>query len=913
MGESPDDFEIVDRSDFDEESESADDSERPSKWSEDFEVGTELELGTRKADLAVFSRLRQFFAILFAKPGHADTGFEIVDPDQQFDEAQSPEIRDRHDSSDRVTPKPPRFIETKVVDSRIERGENRVSSLPSPVYDRGWPDASTAQNQEPDGGAPEARNRIYAERIEEMIDNGHLENDEVIIADRTLDANRLSWIDILVLPFAPFRWMATRLTRRKIQGDITDDFAVASKRKVLRVRKESPETPGGAQFGKALADARSLSDTDELKIGTSSIARKVSDTGIFDSKELPADSVESADDDPVVSRNRKASPFFRTKTESSAGSAAAAYEFESSGNPSGSAEAPGSHVDEPLTQANSLSGRLHELLENSGYAGTKEDHDEPLEVGVPLESDAVSSAVRARSARSLVSRILFWFLTIPKRCMNAEGDLFEQRRLKIEPLLAAIPAVATLTVMAFMISRNSDIDKFETYVSFLNESRRFDKAGETDAALIAAMRSCFENATPDNRYNAARLFSKSKDRTEMARGYRLIRYLASTAGGNQADAHLFIADEILRQVEHDPNSNRNLFYRYLSELRTGFERSPNRYDLLERLAEGLMLIGEDRSLSGLLIPTLEFWPHGHFYLAQVAFGKGDDELQKTHALAMVRHFRSTPAELEADQKFRIRFAISLALAGEFSEAESFVRQLTVTPGNDDLHKSLTEKIDLIRIITRINEFPNDSDQDIEVLGSLLEAEDLSQSFEAAVKRQLLRKGPLRPALLKLCRNLFATRKDTFDSDDYVFWASILRQNQQNDEAREFLDRAVKLSPENDIASNNLANLLYKLEPVDLDRALSLCESVLKRNPKVPTFLETRGQVLAKLGRDEEAIADLVKSLEAFPNVPEIHETLARCYRKIGNAELADAHQKRFEELKSRPESQVSKAPGTDES
>ena len=82
---------------------------------------------------------------------------------------------------------------------------------------------------------------------------------------------------------------------------------------------------------------------------------------------------------------------------------------------------------------------------------------------------------------------------------------------------------------------------------------------------------------------------------------------------------------------------------------------------------------------------------------------------------------------------------------------------------------------------------------------------------------------------------------------------------------------------------------------------------------MPTFLETRGQVLAKLGRDEEAIADLAKSLEAFPNVPEIHETLARCYRKIGNAELADAHQKRFEELKSRPESQVSKAPGTDES
>jgi len=528
-------------------------------------------------------------------------------------------------------------------------------------------------------------------------------------------------------------------------------------------------------------------------------------------------------------------------------------------------------------------------------------------------SPCSSAAVRARSARSLVARILLWFLTIPRRCLNAEGDLFEQRRLKIEPLLAAIPAVMTLTVLAFMISRNSDIDKFETYASFLAESQQFDKAGKTDAAMIAALRSCLETATPDNRYNAARLFAKSPDRSVMARGYRLIRYLASQAGGNQADAHLFIADEILRQVERDPNSNRNLFYRYLSELRAGFERSPNRYDILERLAEGLLLIGEDRSLTGLLAPTLEFWPHGHFYLAQVAFGNGDDALQKTHALAMVRHFRSSPAELEADQKYRIRFAISLALAGEFSEAESFVRQLTATPGSDDLHKSLTEKIDLIRIITRINEFPNDSDQDIEVLGSMLEAEDLSQSFEAAVKRQLLRKGPLRPALVKLCRNLHATRKEAFDSDDYVFWASILRQNQQNDEAREFLERAVKLSPENDIASNNLANLLYKLEPLDLDRALSLCESVLKRNPKLPTFLETRGQVLAKLGRDEEAIADLAQSLEAFPNVPEIHETLARCYRKVGNPALADAHQKRFEELKSRPESRVSKAPGTDES
>ncbi|MBI1323417.1 tetratricopeptide repeat protein [bacterium] len=916
MADSPDDFEIVDRSDHPEGPEDSGLLDREMSWPDEFEVGTEFEVDPGGKPRSLFARIRDFFAQRRSSDQFSESGFELIDPADQIDSTAPIRFRAIDSVADfrPNSPDQPRVIETKAVSTKFpSEGSARSRASRS----ASGSDFRTTQVPNLSGDSSGDPNEPILEPLDPFdrnFDDDHFAVGGVAIADKVSDGRHLTWRDILLLPFYPLRWVVAKFRPDEHPDEIIDDFAVAPKRKLLRDRNQDSYSSDRDLTSGSINSAPSIHDTDDLKIGTGAIARKISDNITPEEAQPIPERSDHSDDYSVISAAQLADSPFRTRPVSSEDIATetSSADFHQDALVSNeSRDDP--HREPEISQASSISGRLQKLLDHSELAGTGVIDDEHVEVGVPLDTESNPAVIRTGSLGNLFLRILIWFFSIPRRCLNAEGDLVEQRRLKIEPLLAALPATAFFVSTILLVIRASEIDKLESYSFYLKSSRQYDNAGNSAAALISAQRSCFENATPDNQYQVARLYTKSRNRVEVTHGFRLQRLLASPAGGNQPDAHLFIANEILREYERDPVTNRTLFYRYLSELRTGFASSPTRYDILERLAEGLAAIGDIRSMTALLVPHLEYWPQGHFFLAQAAFGRGDDVLRKSHALAMIRHFRSTPSELEMDRKFRIRYAISLALAGEFPDAESYVRQMADSSQDAAIHKSLSEKIDLIRIVTRIHEFPENTDQDIEVLGALLEGGELSQDFEAAIKRQLLRKGPLRPALLKLCRNLYATRKASFDADDYVFWASILRQNQQNDEAREFLENAIKISPENDIASNNLANLLYKLEPVDLNRALLLSESVLKRNPKEPTFLETRGQILTRLGKYQEAIPDLTKSLEAYPNVPEIHEALASCYRKIGLSELADAHQKRYDELKIMTDSSVSKAPGTNES
>lgn len=616
-----------------------------------------------------------------------------------------------------------------------------------------------------------------------------------------------------------------------------------------------------------------------------------------DRSSLAFDSTGTADEFEVAGgANRRRAMF---QPDADAGNQASAD--ATSGNLDSAFDTSAGGTDEivPYRNPTIFADRFENLIDYKGREGDAAITDKSVAAGAPIVSDSQQKLRNAKNLGRILVRLVKWLLTIPKRCVLADGDLVDQDRPRIEPMIAAVPALFMIAVGILAVDALGSIDKIASANRFFQASRKYQAAGDMVGASLAATRACVERQTPENQFEYARLKAQSSEMEVAVLGMRLIRVLASPQGGNQPDAHLFIADEIYRKMIKSPESQRlNLPY-YLAELRAGFEASPDRFDILERLVEGLSEIGEEQSLSGLVTPYLDYWPNGHFFLSQAAFARGDDVLQKTHAYAMARHFRSNPAELESDVKYRLRFVISLAFAGEFSEASEIVMKYFGSDTDRKFRERLQERIRVIQLIARIAELPEGTDQDIEALGNELLAGSLTPYYASAVKRQLLRKGAARPALVELCRKVHAERKSTFDANDYVFWASILRQNQQNLEARDYLENAMKLDPNNDVAANNLANLLYKIEPVNLERALKFAEEVVGRNPNNFVYLETRGQILARLGRNIEAIDDLSRCLVSYPNIPEIHETLAACYRKTGETSLAKAHQSRFEELNSR--------------
>lgn len=103
--------------------------------------------------------------------------------------------------------------------------------------------------------------------------------------------------------------------------------------------------------------------------------------------------------------------------------------------------------------------------------------------------------------------------------------------------------------------------------------------------------------------------------------------------------------------------------------------------------------------------------------------------------------------------------------------------------------------------------------------------------------------------------------------------------------------AYEVAPQLPLVANNMALTLTLQEQPQLDRALAIAESLVQQHPRNPAFRDTRGQVLVKLGRTREALADLAFALPLLEDRAATHRALAQCYRGMGLEDLATEHER----------------------
>lgn len=123
----------------------------------------------------------------------------------------------------------------------------------------------------------------------------------------------------------------------------------------------------------------------------------------------------------------------------------------------------------------------------------------------------------------------------------------------------------------------------------------------------------------------------------------------------------------------------------------------------------------------------------------------------------------------------------------------------------------------------------------------------------------------------------------------LYAGDVCRTHGKWDDAKNIYARILEKSPDDVVSLNNLAELLYKTPPFAFDKALSLCERALKSQPSNVSILETKGQILARLGRYEESKSILKDCLYYFPDEWNLHNTLAQVYEKTGDAASAEGH------------------------
>jgi predicted Zn-dependent protease len=117
------------------------------------------------------------------------------------------------------------------------------------------------------------------------------------------------------------------------------------------------------------------------------------------------------------------------------------------------------------------------------------------------------------------------------------------------------------------------------------------------------------------------------------------------------------------------------------------------------------------------------------------------------------------------------------------------------------------------------------------------------------------------------------------------------QHGQPTEARQHLALAYETAPHLPYVANNMAMILTLGDKPDLPQALAIIESVLEKFPNNPSFRETRGEILARSGRPQEAIADLEFALPLLPSKRAPHAALAQAYRALGLRDLAANHER----------------------
>ncbi len=141
---------------------------------------------------------------------------------------------------------------------------------------------------------------------------------------------------------------------------------------------------------------------------------------------------------------------------------------------------------------------------------------------------------------------------------------------------------------------------------------------------------------------------------------------------------------------------------------------------------------------------------------------------------------------------------------------------------------------------------------------------LKQAFD-----QLVQAHDLPPALADVLGTTAAAEED---------WAP----------AETLLEQVVRQMPNNAVARNNLAYVLLKRNG-DLQRALAAATFAVQSDASNFHFRETRGQILVKLRRWQEAIDDLEFAVNGIPRGSAIHEALATAYEAVGNRQLAAVH------------------------
>ena len=128
-------------------------------------------------------------------------------------------------------------------------------------------------------------------------------------------------------------------------------------------------------------------------------------------------------------------------------------------------------------------------------------------------------------------------------------------------------------------------------------------------------------------------------------------------------------------------------------------------------------------------------------------------------------------------------------------------------------------------------------------------------------------------------------------DSAAGWQLLLGQESRSHgdaaAARQHFQTACKLAPYLTQAKYELAAILTTGTRLDWEQGVQLMNAVVDEFPTRTDYRQMRGLLLFRLGRNEEAVADLKLAVESTPHSSEVRLALAKAYDALGKTQLAE--------------------------
>lgn len=388
------------------------------------------------------------------------------------------------------------------------------------------------------------------------------------------------------------------------------------------------------------------------------------------------------------------------------------------------------------------------------------------------------------------------------------------------------------------------------------------------------------DTSPKTRFRQAML---AHGRQQGERAERVLRELAPDDATGYAPAHFWIAKNMMQQKRSWTRDKTEVLVHHL---RASLSSPAHRVQARQMLGQVHLARREFSEAAEAFQAIVDERPEVRLTLGRIHRTLGNAALADRHLDRAAAFFEE---ELEAkpdDARARIGLAQALHLRGDFAQAER-VLQEGLSSSRDDLRRKALAAL----YVSQFDRLAKSSAQDAGTQWKLLQrALQLAPDMPDALIRLA--------AFVRLDGDQAAEARESIEDRLaaggapailHLILGTMAAQERNLAKAELHLEQAYRSNPNTPGVLNNLAWVLANTEPPQLDRALELANAATDALPDHPELHETRGQILVRLQRWQDALPDLEAALHDLGSRKTIHESLATVYEQVGDEAMSAKH------------------------